>query len=86
MPHLQTGIEWLDRLHLTGPVPRKTRNLTVTVDGEDRDATWKQGVGVHVAGHDFGKGDSVLIKGRLHEVTKMRWMMMEDKRQCGLLR
>lgn len=43
MPHLLTGIEWLDKLHLNGPVPRKTRHLTVTVDGDVRDASWKQG-------------------------------------------
>lgn len=61
MTHLLTGIEWLDNLHLNGPVPRKTRNLTVTVNGDDRDATWKEGVGIYVVGHDCGKGDTVKI-------------------------
>lgn len=42
MPRLLTGIEWFDNLGFTGPVPQKeTRHLTVTVDGQDRDATWK---------------------------------------------
>lgn len=57
----------------------KTRNLTVTVDGEDREATWKQGVGIYVAGHDFGKGDSVEIEGTPHEVTDMPRMQMQGE-------
>lgn len=58
---------------------RTTRNLTVTVDGEDRDATWKQGVGIYVDGHDFGKGDTVKIEGTPHEVTDMRRMQMHGE-------
>lgn len=58
---------------------RRTRHLTVTVDGEDRDATWKQGVGIYVAGHDIGKGDTVEIERTLHEVTDMRRMQMHGE-------
>lgn len=79
MPRLLTGIEWFDRLGFTGPMPRQTRHLTVTVDGDERDATWKQGVGVYVGGHDFGKGDTVEIEGAPHEVVEMRRMMMENE-------
>lgn len=60
-------------------MPRQTRNLTVTVDGADRDATWKQGVGIYVAGHDIGKGDTVEIEGTPHEVTDMRRMQMHGE-------
>lgn len=56
---------------------RRTRHLTVTVDAEDRDATWKEGVGFYVEGHGFGKGDTVEIEGIPYEVTEMRRMMME---------
>lgn len=55
MPHLLTGIEWLDNLRLRTAMPRTTRHLAVTVNGEERDATWKQGVGIYVSGHDFGR-------------------------------
>lgn len=58
---------------------RKTRNLTLTVDGEDRDATWKEGVGIYVSGHDFGKGDTVGIEGTPYEVVEMRRMVMEGE-------
>ena len=78
MPRLLTEIDWLDNLHLR-PMPRNTRHLTVTVDGDERDATWKQGVGIYVSGHDFGKGDTVLIDGRPHEVTDMRRMQLEGE-------
>lgn len=47
---------------------RETHNQTVTVGGEDRDLTWKQGVGIYVAGHDFGYGATVKVKG-----TRTRW-------------
>lgn len=50
---------------------RETRNLTVTVDGDERDATWKQGVGTYVSGHNSGKGDTVEIEGTPHTVRKM---------------
>lgn len=56
-----------------------TRHLTVTVDGNERDATWKQGVGIYVGGHDFGKGDSVEIDGTPHQVIGMRRMMLENE-------
>lgn len=79
LPHLQTGIEWLDNLYLTGPVPHKTRHLTATINGDERDATWKQGVGIYVSGHDFGKGDTVEVEGTPHEVVEMRRMMMEGE-------
>lgn len=78
MPRLLTGIDWLDNLHLR-PMPRKTRHLTLTVDGEERDATWKQGVGIYVGGHDLGKGETVEIEGTPHEVVEMRRMMMENE-------
>lgn len=58
---------------------RDTRHLTVTVDGEERDATWKEGVGVYVSGHDFGKGDTVLIEGVPHEVVDMRRMQLDGE-------
>lgn len=58
---------------------RETRHLTVTVDGDERDATWKQGVGIYVAGHDIGKGDEVRIEDVPHEVTTMRRMHMEGE-------
>lgn len=54
-------------------------HLTVPVDGEDRDATWEQGVGIYVAGHDFGKGDTVKIGGTPHEVTVMGRMQMHGE-------
>ncbi len=40
-------------------VSRRTRELTGTVDGEERDATWKEGVGIYVDGFGFGKGDTM---------------------------
>lgn len=49
------------------------------MENEDRDATWKQGIGIYVAGHDFGKGDTVRIEGTLHEVTDMRRMQMHGE-------
>lgn len=58
---------------------RETRHLIVTVDGEERDATWKQGVGIYVSGHDIGKGDEILIEETSHEVTTMRRMHMEGE-------
>lgn len=58
---------------------RETRHLTVTVKGDDRDATWKQGVGIYVAGHDFGKGDTVMIEGEPYEIVEMRRMVMEGE-------
>lgn len=79
MPHRLTGIDRLDNLHLNGPVSRKPRHLTVTVGGEERDATWKEGVGIYVSGHDFGKGDTVDIEGESHKVVEMRRMMLEGE-------
>ncbi len=58
---------------------RETRHLTVTVDGVDRDATWKEGVGIYVDGFGFGKGDTVEIEGSPHEVVQMRRMHMEGE-------
>ena len=58
---------------------RETRHLTVTVAGEERDATWKRGVGIYVSGHDFGKGDEDLIEDEPHEVAEMRRMVMEGE-------
>lgn len=43
--------------------------MTLTVEGEDRDATWKQGVGIYVDGHDFGNADTVEIGGTAHKVN-----------------
>lgn len=60
-------------------MPRQIRNLTVTLDGDERDATWKEGVGIYVSGHDFGKGDTVEIEGTPHEVPKMRRMQMQGE-------
>lgn len=56
---------------------RRTRHLTLTVDGDEREATWKQGVGIYVGGHNFGKGDTVEIDDTPHEVTKMHRMVMK---------
>lgn len=56
---------------------RETRDLTV--DGHERDASWIQGVGIYVSGHDFGKGDTVLIEEAPHELTEMRRMQMEGE-------
>ncbi len=61
---------------LLGAVPVQGRT-SVTIDDEDRDATWKQGVGIYGAGHDFGKGDTVEIEGEPHRVVEMRRMHME---------
>lgn len=49
---------------------RRTRHLTVTVDGEDREATWEQRVEIYLGGHDFGKGDTVKIDGTQHEWSR----------------
>lgn len=58
---------------------RETRHLTVTVDGDERDATWKEGVGIYVEGFDIGKGDTVRIEGAPHRVVEMRRMQMEGE-------
>lgn len=50
---------------------------TVEVEGEERDATWKEGVGIYVEGFEIGKGNTVLIEGTLHEIMEMRRMQME---------
>lgn len=49
------------------------------MDGDERDATWKQGVGIYVSGHDVGKGETVEIDGTPHEVTKVRRMQLEGE-------
>lgn len=51
----------------------------MAVDGDERDGTWKEGVGIYVSGHDFGKGDAVEIEGTAHEVVEMRRMMVEGE-------
>lgn len=58
---------------------KETRHLTVIVDGDERDATWKEGVGIYVDGFGFGKGDTVLVEGTPHEVVEMRRMQMEGE-------
>lgn len=53
------------------PMPeRETRLLTVTVDSEDRDATWKQRVGIYVEGFDVGKGDTRYDRTNVEEVAE----------------
>lgn len=42
-------------------------------------ATWKEDVGIYVAGHDFGKGDTVKSEGTAEEVTDMRRMQMHGE-------
>lgn len=76
MGHLSFGADSI----MTPPMGRQTRHLTVTVDGDDRDATWKQAVGICVAGHDIGEGDEVEIEGTPHAVIEMRRMVMEGER------
>lgn len=44
-----------------------------------RSGWWKPGIGIYVAGHDFGKGDIVEIEGTAHEVTDMRPMEMHGE-------
>lgn len=39
----------------------------------------REGVGIYVSGHDFGKGDTVEIVGDAHEVTDMRQMQMHGE-------
>lgn len=39
---------------------RKSRHQTVSVNGDERDATWKQGVGIYVGGHDFGNKEKIV--------------------------
>lgn len=77
MGHLAVGLKWIGE-DIAVP-DRETRHLTVTVEGEERDATWKEGVGIYVEGFDIGKGDTVLIEGTPHEVTEMRRMQMEGE-------
>lgn len=68
MGHVAVWPEWIGEAMIP---KREIRHLTVTVDGDERDATWKQGVGIYVSGHDFGKGDTVEIEGTPHAVRKM---------------
>ena len=49
------------------------------MNGDERDATWKEGVGSYVDGFGFGQGDTVEIEGTPHEVVEMRCMMMEGE-------
>lgn len=79
MPHLLTGIDWIENQHLRSMPQRETRQLTVTVNCDEVDATWEEGVGIDVGGHDFGKGDIVKIDGTPHRVTKMRRMVLENE-------
>lgn len=68
MLQLLTGIPWVDNLRLATMNPvRRTKHLTVTVEGGERDGTWKEGLGIYVSGHDFEKGDTVLIEGEPQE-------------------
>lgn len=78
MPRLLTGIEWFDNLGFMGSMPPKeTRHLTVTVDGDERDGTWKDGVGIYVAERDIGKGDTFEID----EVTNTRRIRYMGRRR-----
>lgn len=63
----------------TQTLTRETRHLTVTVDGDERDATWEQGVGIYVSGHDFGRGDTVVVEGTPREVVEMRQMIRDGE-------
>lgn len=56
---------------------REIRDLTVTVGGEVRRATWKEGIGIYCAGHDVGRGNTVEIEGTPHEVVKLRRILLE---------
>ena len=62
-----------------GSSVRETRHLTITVDGDERDATWKEGVGIYVEGFDIGRGDTVLVQGTPYEVVEMRRMQLEGE-------
>lgn len=55
------------------------RDLVVTVDGEARDATWKQGIGIWVPGHDINKGDRIEIEGTPYRVRKMIRVMKQQE-------
>lgn len=71
---LFTGVDWIDN---PPPMKHESRNLTDSVEGEDRDATWKEGVGIYMDEFDIGRGDTLLIEATPHEVTEMRRMQLE---------
>lgn len=58
---------------------RERKPLTVTVDGESRDATWEQGVGIWVSGHDINVGEEVKIEGTPYAVRTMSRLVKESQ-------
>lgn len=65
---------------------RETRDLTITVAGEQRRATWKKGIGIYFAGPSVGQGDSVEIEGTPHEVLDLKRMQLEREPVTLILR
>lgn len=49
-----------------------TRELTVTIEGEERTARWVQGTGIYVPGHDLNQGDTLTIEGTRFRIAQMR--------------
>lgn len=55
------------------------RPVQVTVDGDRREATWEQSVGIWVPGHDINVGDQVEIEGSRYVVQTMSRLTKESE-------